>query len=165
MVERLEGTGRSSVYQLHWYTGALLLLLAFSPWVSLTFVYIYYQSPYFSTTCFPLLCTCQIRSIYRTIELSQGYVGPLATNEATFYGLDTLPLFIAVVIYLPFWPGRFIDEERLRLLLAEQKAVAAAEKNAAGTGAPQGDLGSDRDRASADVEKGSEREEITSRRS
>ncbi|KAF9514116.1 hypothetical protein BS47DRAFT_1343436 [Hydnum rufescens UP504] len=51
-----------------------------------------------------------IRSVYRTMELSQGYVGPLATNEATFYGLDTLPLWIAVTVYVFFWPGRFIDD-------------------------------------------------------
>ncbi|THH19869.1 hypothetical protein EW146_g1399 [Bondarzewia mesenterica] len=49
-----------------------------------------------------------IRSVYRTIELSQGFEGPIATNEGNFYGLDTLPLFIAVVVYCPFWPGRFI---------------------------------------------------------
>jgi hypothetical protein len=49
-----------------------------------------------------------IRSIYRTIELGQGFQGHLATTEAFFYGLDTLPLFIAIVVYLPFWPGRFI---------------------------------------------------------
>ena len=50
----------------------------------------------------------QIRSVYRTIELSQGFEGPIATNEGFFYGLDTLPLFVAVVVYCPFWPGRFI---------------------------------------------------------
>lgn len=49
-----------------------------------------------------------IRSVYRTIELSQGFEGHLATVEAFFYALDTLPLFLAVAIYVPFWPGRFI---------------------------------------------------------
>ncbi|KAK0206445.1 RTA1-domain-containing protein [Desarmillaria ectypa] len=49
-----------------------------------------------------------IRSVYRTIELSEGFEGQLATMESFFYGLDTLPLFIAVAIYVPFWPGRFI---------------------------------------------------------
>ncbi|KAJ3778809.1 RTA1-like protein [Lentinula raphanica] len=49
-----------------------------------------------------------IRSVYRTIELSEGFQGRLATSEPFFYGLDTLPLFIAIVVYLPFWPGRFI---------------------------------------------------------
>jgi len=49
-----------------------------------------------------------IRSIYRTVEFSQGYHGPLATSEVTFYTLDTLPLFIAISVYTFFWPGRFI---------------------------------------------------------
>jgi len=49
-----------------------------------------------------------IRSVYRCIELGQGFQGRLATSEPFFYGLDTLPLFIAIVVYLPFWPGRFI---------------------------------------------------------
>ncbi|TFK55933.1 RTA1-like protein [Heliocybe sulcata] len=49
-----------------------------------------------------------IRSVYRTVELSEGYVGHLATTESYFYGLDTLPLFIAIAVYVPFWPGRFI---------------------------------------------------------
>ncbi|KAE9410615.1 RTA1-like protein [Gymnopus androsaceus JB14] len=49
-----------------------------------------------------------IRSVYRCVELGQGFQGFLATTERFFYGLDTLPLFIAIVVYLPFWPGRFI---------------------------------------------------------
>lgn len=53
----------------------------------------------------------QIRSVFRTIELSQGYRGSLATCEACLYGLDTLPLFIAIVVFIPFWPGRFITAE------------------------------------------------------
>ncbi|KAF5388158.1 hypothetical protein D9615_000468 [Tricholomella constricta] len=50
-----------------------------------------------------------IRSIFRVIELSEGYQGHLATTESFFYGLDTLPLLIAIVVYTPFWPGRFIN--------------------------------------------------------
>ncbi|OBZ80079.1 Protein RTA1 [Grifola frondosa] len=53
--------------------------------------------------------TCiTIRCVYRTIELSQGYQGRLATTEAFFYGLDTLPLFIAIAVYVPFWPARIL---------------------------------------------------------
>ncbi|KII95141.1 hypothetical protein PLICRDRAFT_96258 [Plicaturopsis crispa FD-325 SS-3] len=58
-----------------------------------------------------LLVSCVgilIRSVYRTLELSQGFSGHLATVEAFFYGLDTLPLFLSIAIYVPFWPGRFI---------------------------------------------------------
>jgi hypothetical protein len=42
------------------------------------------------------------------IELSQGFEGHIATVEALFYALDTLPLFLAIAVYVPFWPGRFI---------------------------------------------------------
>ncbi|KAJ7180301.1 RTA1-like protein [Mycena crocata] len=51
-----------------------------------------------------------IRSVYRVAELSQGYDGHLATTEPYFYGLDTLPLFIAIAIYVVFWPGRYIGD-------------------------------------------------------
>jgi len=51
-----------------------------------------------------------IRSTYRVAELSQGYEGFLATTERFFYGLDTLPLFIAISIYVFFWPGRIIGD-------------------------------------------------------
>jgi len=50
----------------------------------------------------------QIRSVFRVIELSQGFEGHISTIEPLFYGLDTLPLFVAVLVYVPFWPGRFI---------------------------------------------------------
>jgi hypothetical protein len=50
----------------------------------------------------------QIRSFYRTIELSQGFGGHLATTEGFFYGLDTYPLFLAIAVYIPFWPSQFI---------------------------------------------------------
>ncbi|KIJ20074.1 hypothetical protein PAXINDRAFT_166231 [Paxillus involutus ATCC 200175] len=50
-----------------------------------------------------------IRSCYRVAELSQGFQGHLATTEAFFYALDTLPLVIAISVYAPFWPGRFIE--------------------------------------------------------
>ncbi|KJA30219.1 hypothetical protein HYPSUDRAFT_125712 [Hypholoma sublateritium FD-334 SS-4] len=49
-----------------------------------------------------------IRSTYRVVELSEGFQGPLTRSEPFFYGLDTLPLFIAISVYIPFWPGRFI---------------------------------------------------------
>ncbi|KAI0757343.1 RTA1-domain-containing protein [Daedaleopsis nitida] len=49
-----------------------------------------------------------VRCVYRVIELSQGYHGHLATTEVYFYALDSLPLFVAVAVYTPFWPGRMI---------------------------------------------------------
>lgn len=81
----------------------------------------------------------QIRSVYRTVELSQGFAGKLATTEGFFYGLDTLPLFIAIAIYVPFWPGRFIgplgstpsavhDETRSNNTVTELESEKTAEK-------------------------------------
>ncbi|KIM68753.1 hypothetical protein SCLCIDRAFT_13511 [Scleroderma citrinum Foug A] len=52
-----------------------------------------------------------VRSGYRVAELSYGYQGFLATTEAYFYLLDTLPLVIANLVYIPCWPGRFILNE------------------------------------------------------
>ncbi|KAI0268259.1 RTA1 like protein-domain-containing protein [Gloeopeniophorella convolvens] len=54
-----------------------------------------------------------IRSFYRVVELSQGFLGPIAQNEGLFYALDTLPLFLAISVYVPIWPGRFIARPSL----------------------------------------------------
>ncbi|TFY68626.1 hypothetical protein EVG20_g3480 [Dentipellis fragilis] len=54
-----------------------------------------------------------IRSLYRTVEMSQGFHSTLSTTEAYFYALDTLPLFLAIVVYVPFWPGRFITSNAM----------------------------------------------------
>lgn len=49
-----------------------------------------------------------IRSIYRIAEGSEGFFGKLGRTEWIFYAFDALPLFIAIAVYIPFWPGRFI---------------------------------------------------------
>jgi hypothetical protein len=91
LVPRLARVGWSPWRQLHGYSGAFR-------WQ-------------YNTISSPFTFTCQVRSIYRTVELSEGFAGHLATVEAYFYGLDTLPLFIAIAIFLPFWPGRFISKD------------------------------------------------------
>jgi len=63
-----------------------------------------------------------IRSGYRVAELSEGFDGPLTTSQALFYGVDTLPLFVAIAIYIPFWPGRFIDSNNNRVQIEEKAA-------------------------------------------
>lgn len=50
----------------------------------------------------------QVRSVYRTIELSEGFDGFLTRTEVYFFALDFVPLLVALVCYIPFWPGRFI---------------------------------------------------------
>ncbi|KAF9057621.1 RTA1 like protein-domain-containing protein [Panaeolus papilionaceus] len=52
-----------------------------------------------------------IRSCFRVIELGEGFQGPLTKSEPLFYGLDTLPLFVAIVVYVP----RFILDELVRV--------------------------------------------------
>ncbi|KAG2086235.1 RTA1-like protein [Suillus discolor] len=49
-----------------------------------------------------------IRSCYRVAEVAQGFHGSLTSSETAFYLGDTLPLLVAIGIYVPFWPGRFI---------------------------------------------------------
>ncbi|EJD46880.1 hypothetical protein AURDEDRAFT_62624 [Auricularia subglabra TFB-10046 SS5] len=49
-----------------------------------------------------------VRSIYRIAEGSQGFFGKLGRTEWIFYTFDVLALFIAIGVYIPFWPGRFI---------------------------------------------------------
>ncbi|KLO17824.1 RTA1 like protein [Schizopora paradoxa] len=51
-----------------------------------------------------------IRGIYRTVEFSQGTGGFLITHEVYFYAFDALPLFLATVVYVPFWPGQYIEQ-------------------------------------------------------
>jgi len=62
-----------------------------------------------------------VRSCYRVAELSEGLQGHLATTEAFFYALDTLPLVVAISVYVPFWPGRFIEDGKNNILEAEPK--------------------------------------------
>ncbi|KAH7920173.1 RTA1-domain-containing protein [Leucogyrophana mollusca] len=69
-----------------------------------------------------------IRSAYRVAELSQGFQGYLATTEAFFYGLDTLPLFIAISVYVPFWPGKFIPRDS-GLFLKDSQASSIENKD------------------------------------
>lgn len=96
LVSRLAGLGWSAPSELHRYSGAFRTVI---PWSAST---THALEAKLKASLF------QIRSVYRCIELSQGFEGHLATIEACFYGLDTLPLFIAVSVYVPFWPGRFI---------------------------------------------------------
>lgn len=49
--------------------------------------------------------------MYRTIELSEGFDGYLTRTEVFFFVLDFVPLLVALICYLPFWPGRFIPKE------------------------------------------------------
>ncbi|KAJ5817243.1 hypothetical protein N7447_009476 [Penicillium robsamsonii] len=56
------------------------------------------------TMIISVLCI-YIRSIYRTIELAQGWTGYLITHESYFIGLDGVLMIIAVGIFNVFHPG------------------------------------------------------------
>lgn len=64
-----------------------------------------------------------IRSGYRVAELSYGFQGFLATTEAYFYLLDTLPLVIANTAYIPCWPGRFIRNNAEQSMNRSKRSV------------------------------------------
>jgi hypothetical protein len=46
-----------------------------------------------------------VRSIYRTIELSQGWSGYLITHESYFIGLDGAMMIVAVAVFNVLHPG------------------------------------------------------------
>jgi hypothetical protein len=54
-----------------------------------------------------------VRSIFRTIELLQGWKGYLMTHESFFIGLDTITMFLAVAIFNIFHPAWFLPESAL----------------------------------------------------
>ncbi|KAN0003921.1 hypothetical protein ACTFIZ_010074 [Dictyostelium cf. discoideum] len=46
-----------------------------------------------------------LRSIYRVVEYAGGHHSKIMLNEPLFYGLDTLPIFLMMSIWIPFHPG------------------------------------------------------------
>lgn len=52
--------------------------------------------------------TIMLRCIYRIIEYIQGSGGYLMTHELWLYLLDALPLFIGIIVYIPFWPSKYL---------------------------------------------------------
>ncbi|KZP04761.1 RTA1-domain-containing protein [Athelia psychrophila] len=57
---------------------------------------------YYTTclTCIGIL----IRSAFRIAEFSEGYNGWIPTHEAYFYCLDSIPLLLAISLYMFVWP-------------------------------------------------------------
>lgn len=53
-----------------------------------------------------------IRSIYRTIELAQGWRGHLITHEAYFIGLDAAIMVVAVAVFIPIDPAVMLYQRR-----------------------------------------------------
>lgn len=52
-----------------------------------------------------------IRSIYRTVELAQGWTGYLITHEGYFIGLDAAIMVVAVAVFVPVDPAVIFRKE------------------------------------------------------
>jgi hypothetical protein len=50
----------------------------------------------------------QIRSIYRTVENSQGFHGYLSIHEGYFWALDALPMAITIGLFVLYWPELYL---------------------------------------------------------
>jgi hypothetical protein len=61
-----------------------------------------------------------IRSVYRVVELAQGWRGYLITTEAWFYGFDTLPMAVCMGIWIIGQPGITLGRELGRSNLLEK---------------------------------------------
>ncbi|EGG19987.1 hypothetical protein DFA_07102 [Cavenderia fasciculata] len=46
-----------------------------------------------------------LRSIYRVAEYAGGYHSAIMLNEGLFFGLDALPMFLLMCVWIPFHPG------------------------------------------------------------
>lgn len=55
-----------------------------------------------------------IRSVYRTIELAQGWRGHLITHEVYFIALDAAMMVIAVAVFMPIDPAVMLSAQKYR---------------------------------------------------
>ncbi|KAH8435146.1 RTA1 domain-containing protein [Aspergillus melleus] len=59
-----------------------------------------------------------VRSIYRTVELLEGWEGYLITTEWFFIGLDGITMVLAVVVFNFIHPGWFLPETTVKEILS-----------------------------------------------
>lgn len=71
-------------------------------------------APLFGAMIFSIICI-YIRSIYRTIELLQGWTGYLITHESYFIALDGAMMIASVVIFNLLHPGWLLPKEKAPL--------------------------------------------------
>jgi hypothetical protein len=64
-----------------------------------------------------------IRCIYRLVELAQGFTGYLFTHEVWFYVFDSLPLFLAISVYIPYWPGNYLSYESREIPMVSRSSI------------------------------------------
>ncbi|RSH77014.1 uncharacterized protein EHS24_003955 [Apiotrichum porosum] len=68
-----------------------------------------WRAVYWATlwTCLGLMVRC----VFRVIEFSQGYDGQLRTTEWYFYVFDSLPLILAISVWVFIWPEKYFKEK------------------------------------------------------
>lgn len=64
-----------------------------------------------------------IRSIYRTIELAQGWTGYLITHESYFIALDGAMMVVAVVVFNVCHPGWLLPSRSASVLPKSEPAM------------------------------------------
>jgi hypothetical protein len=93
------------------------------------------QTPWPETSKFKLFVAAIIisdaaillRSVYRIIELAQGWRGYLITREPWFYGFDTLPMIICIAIWVIGHPGITLGKDLARSKLRQTAARTESE--------------------------------------
>lgn len=68
-----------------------------------------------------------IRSIYRTIELLQGWSGPIISNQTLFVILDAVMVFLALAIFNVISPSKYLP--RVPLAKDAEAVGGVVEKN------------------------------------
>ncbi|KAF9024210.1 hypothetical protein BDZ89DRAFT_1162384 [Hymenopellis radicata] len=54
-----------------------------------------------------------VRTVYRIVEGESSRGSAIRSNEAYFYCLDFLPLILAISVYMPWWPGKYLTRDSL----------------------------------------------------
>lgn len=70
-----------------------------------------------------------VRSVYRIIEMAQGYGGYLYSREIFTFLLDALPLVIAIGVWALYWPGLLISDVRSGFASDQQEQAGDVEKH------------------------------------
>ena len=71
-----------------------------------------------------------LRSVYRVVELAQGWRGYLITTEPWFYGFDTFPMALCMGIWIIGHPGITLGRELGRSNLLEKNNHNGSEDDA-----------------------------------
>jgi hypothetical protein len=102
--------------------GLILQLISFALFTLLYLVFWFrvrkdtkiWNHPGWKPLFFALGFTCIMfltRSVFRTIELSEGYAGHLTIHEEYWAALDALPLVLGIAVYCYFWPPAILTPE------------------------------------------------------